>query len=588
MKLLIEENLPESKVIITEATQNTPKKYYIEGVMMQADVKNGNGRIYESKIMDGALKKYQKLVSENKALGEMGHPACFFNNDFNVLTPSGWRCFTDLNVGDIVYSKNSDNKFVETPILKIINEKYDGEGYHIKGRHIDSTVTPNHRFYLLDRYGNEFVTTIEEIYNNIPRFNKCRIIKVVDFLGEDKEYFVFPAIPDIPENRKSVYSNPIWEELKIPAEVFMKFFGLWLSEGHCSKTKHRVMISQNAGKVCDELRTIFNDLGLKYTETSVQRRDNVHVNFGFSDQRLHDFLSDFGKAHDKFIPKDIKNLSPRLLEILVDYFGKGDGRKVRIGQEKHKGKVQNVFSVSKRLVEDLQECLIKSGMHGNITCISPKDDYMFADHLIKAENKSDLYQLNISRTSGIWLDRRHQFDIFKVQAEETDGAYCLETEHGNFYVCDNGKCYLTGNSRPTIDFERVSHVVEKLDWDGTNVVGRAKILESLPMGAIAKGLIENNIPIGISSRGMGSLVERNGINYVQDDFTIAALDLVTQPSAPSAWMNGIMESAEWVYNASENSWQLAEQFKTKYNKLKQKQIDEMQLTDFQNFLRNIR
>ena len=108
------------------------------------------------------------------------------------------------------------------------------------------------------------------------------------------------------------------------------------------------------------------------------------------------------------------------------------------------------------------------------------------------------------------------------------------------------------------------------------------------MGAIAKGLIENNIPIGISSRGMGSLVERNGINYVQDDFTIAALDLVTQPSAPSAWMNGIMESAEWVYNASENSWQLAEQFKTKYNKLKQKQIDEMQLTDFQNFLRNIR
>ena len=144
------------------------------------------------------------------------------------------------------------------------------------------------------------------------------------------------------------------------------------------------------------------------------------------------------------------------------------------------------------------------------------------------------------------------------------------------------------SSRPNIDYERVSHVIEKLEWKGNDVVGRAKILESLPMGAIAKGLIENNIPIGISSRGMGSLVERNGINYVQDDFTIAALDLVTQPSAPSAWMNGIMESAEWVYNASENSWQLAEQFKTKYNKLKQKQIDEMQLTDFQNFLRNIR
>ena len=143
-------------------------------------------------------------------------------------------------------------------------------------------------------------------------------------------------------------------------------------------------------------------------------------------------------------------------------------------------------------------------------------------------------------------------------------------------------------NRPSVDYERVSHVIESLDWNKKNVVGRARILESLPMGAIAKGLIENNIPLAVSSRGMGSLVERNGVNYVQNDFTISAIDLVSTPSAPNAWMSAIMEEAEWVYEASSNSWMLAENFKKKYQRMKVAQIEEAKLTDFEQFLKFIK
>ena len=143
-------------------------------------------------------------------------------------------------------------------------------------------------------------------------------------------------------------------------------------------------------------------------------------------------------------------------------------------------------------------------------------------------------------------------------------------------------------NRPSVDYERVSHVIESLDWNKKNVVGRARILESLPMGAIAKGLIENNIPLAVSSRGMGSLVERNGVNYVQNDFTISAIDLVSTPSAPNAWMSAIMEEAEWVYEASSNSWLLAENFKKKYQRMKVAQIEEAKLTDFEQFLKFIK
>ena len=101
---------------------------------------------------------------------------------------------------------------------------------------------------------------------------------------------------------------------------------------------------------------------------------------------------------------------------------------------------------------------------------------------------------------------------------------------------------------PSINLDRVSHKIESLREDGNNFIGRAKILET-PMGNIAKNLLDEGVRLGVSSRGMGSLKEKDGVNFVADDFMLAtAADIVADPSAPDAFVNGIMEGKEWVWN----------------------------------------
>ncbi len=101
---------------------------------------------------------------------------------------------------------------------------------------------------------------------------------------------------------------------------------------------------------------------------------------------------------------------------------------------------------------------------------------------------------------------------------------------------------------PTVNLERVSHMVTELYPDGKNFIGEAKIMET-PMGKIVKSLMDEGGKLGVSSRGMGSLDQKNGANYVRDDFYLAtAADIVADPSAPNAFVEGIMEGKEWVWN----------------------------------------
>jgi len=102
---------------------------------------------------------------------------------------------------------------------------------------------------------------------------------------------------------------------------------------------------------------------------------------------------------------------------------------------------------------------------------------------------------------------------------------------------------------PTINLERVSHMITSLRKEGDNYIGKAKVLDT-PYGKIVKNLIDEGAKLGVSSRGIGSLEEKSGVNYVKDDFQLAtAADIVADPSAPDAFVNGILEGKEWVYQA---------------------------------------
>lgn len=141
---------------------------------------------------------------------------------------------------------------------------------------------------------------------------------------------------------------------------------------------------------------------------------------------------------------------------------------------------------------------------------------------------------------------------------------------------------------PTINLDRVCMMTKSLRKEGDNYIGRAKILDT-PYGKIVKSLIDEGAQLGVSSRGLGSLVEKNGINVVQDDFMLStAADIVADPSAPDAFVEGIMEGKEWVFNASTKSWVVAEQIKSDIRKMTAKQVAENQAKLFETFLNSLK
>jgi hypothetical protein len=136
---------------------------------------------------------------------------------------------------------------------------------------------------------------------------------------------------------------------------------------------------------------------------------------------------------------------------------------------------------------------------------------------------------------------------------------------------------------PTINLDKVSHLITSLRIEGSNVIGKAKILDT-PMGQIVKGLLEGGVKLGVSSRGMGSLETRNGVNYVKNDFHLATVDIVQDPSAPAAFVNGIMEGVEWIYENGVLKPQEIEQIETEIKRTPKAQLAEAQVRVFQHFL----
>ena len=136
---------------------------------------------------------------------------------------------------------------------------------------------------------------------------------------------------------------------------------------------------------------------------------------------------------------------------------------------------------------------------------------------------------------------------------------------------------------PTVNLDKVSHKIENLKFKGNDVVGKATILDT-PMGEIVKGLLDGGVQLGVSTRGMGSLQQQGNAMIVKDDFILNAVDIVQDPSAPSAFVNGIMEGVEWVWNNGIIEAQAIEKMETEIKKAPRTDLYETQVREFKNFL----
>ena len=140
---------------------------------------------------------------------------------------------------------------------------------------------------------------------------------------------------------------------------------------------------------------------------------------------------------------------------------------------------------------------------------------------------------------------------------------------------------------PSINLDKVSHKIESLRAEGNNFIGRAKILDT-PMGNIAKSLLDEGVSLGVSSRGMGSLKQQEGVNVVQDDFMLAtAADIVADPSAPDAFVDGIMEGKEWVWDNGLLKESAVTQIKKEIDQATLINIQERKVSAFDKFLRSL-
>ena len=143
---------------------------------------------------------------------------------------------------------------------------------------------------------------------------------------------------------------------------------------------------------------------------------------------------------------------------------------------------------------------------------------------------------------------------------------------------------------PTVNLDRVSHKITSLKESGTNFIGRAKILESTPMGKIASSLLSEGVKLGVSSRGIGSLKPtKEGFNVVGEDFMLAtAADIVADPSAPDAFVEGIMEGKEWIWEGSILRERKAEEIKSKIDTLAgRKMLEEHKISLFDEFINSL-
>ena len=142
-------------------------------------------------------------------------------------------------------------------------------------------------------------------------------------------------------------------------------------------------------------------------------------------------------------------------------------------------------------------------------------------------------------------------------------------------------------SGPTVNLDRVAIIIKELNCNGTDVYGKAKVM-STPMGEIVKNLINEGARLGVSTRGMGSLKAKNGYNEVQPDFMLSAVDIVADPSAPNAFVNGIMEGKEWIWNNGILVEKEIDAYHRELSRASARELESKGIQLFENFLKKLK
>ena len=512
-----------------------PNPFVLDVILQKFGIQNANGRIYPEEILKREVEKYQKLINERMALGECYTP------EVMILCESGWKQLKDVTKDDNVLTLNTETNNIEIQkVSRKIEYDYDGELINLESRNISESVTPNHGYPIYNRY-NKFsgFYTAENIFNHEVKNQAHSFIpKQGNWAESGDEFFTLKGI-ETPTSRMLRNHPDCKEDKKIPMDTFMKFMGIYLSEGDYSKTGNDVRIYQVKPSICSMVEDLMVELDLKYT---INISKNGSHTYRISDPRLHSYVKVLGDCYSKYIPFELKQQSKDNLRALYDWFMLGDGTIRGVKRNKKTKLTDDVFSVSQQLAFDLNEIQLKIGYSGNYHI----EDRLIDERDIKGENCVDIHFSIRSLTKGIYLDDRH----LKMKKIPYNGkVMCIEVPNHTFYVMSNGKCHWSKNcnhpAESTIDLGRISHNIIECHWEGNTLVGKIEfnltegfrkygICSSL--GDTCANLILNGYKIGVSSRGIGSVKTVLGKTIVCDDFELLCWDIVATPSTPGSYI----------------------------------------------------
>jgi len=355
--------------------------------------------------------------------------------DAEVLTNNGWKSYFEISLKDKVLSY-ADNGYMKwQKIDKIIENDFNGNLIELKNRGIDIVVTHDHYFTILrrvfkrDKKDNnrlkmigyktrEERRAISELTDNdfIPRGGKWR--------GINKCFF---KLPKVDKNEEKVIDIQLW----------VAFMGIFLSEGSVSYEKkkgaYKIYISQNISSPKDKyikIQKLLKDLPFKFS--------GFKDGFRCLNKQLYVYLKQFGNCYNKFIPKNIKGLSPELLNIFISWIILGDGSSY-VGENRKE--VYMYYTVSNKLKDDFEEVLLKAGWTYHTNIREPKDRWI-GKRLIKKENQAPCFETRLRRNNKAVVKHLHKKEIFYKGK-----VFCLQlSKYNNFYVRRDGTGYFTGNS----------------------------------------------------------------------------------------------------------------------------------------------
>lgn len=528
-------------------------------VLQKCGVENRNGRVYPREILERESRNYQKIIQENRALGECV-PA-----GTEILTKNGWVNIENVNIGDEIFTLNLTNNNIEVQsIEQTIKKPYNDDLVHIYNKSsLDMKLTKNHKMVLWDRYENQYEMTAIDFYealkNGDSKVSHSKIKYGGVWSGINEEYFTLPNT-----------------EIKIDIKDWAAFLGIFISEGHTSgskggEKKNLVSITQQKEESKNMIKELLDRLPFNYT-LSNNRQFNIY------NVDLYNHLSVLGNSSEKHIPEYAKNWSPELLEIMLTWLLIGDGR----NRKNTKGEIlREYYTTSKKLSEDVFELFLKLGSGASITSREQEDRFINdisyiekevdngdgtlslvkeevkTKRLISKENSKLLYIVAEKKSSSVTLDNR----FTNAELEQfNDNVYCVSVPNKTWLMRYNNKVAWTHNcdhpESSIISIDRISHNITEIWWEGNTLLGKMEVIMSpgfINYGIIScqgdqiANLVRKGVMIGVSSRGVGSLEKKDGKNYVQDDFELICWDVVTSPSTPGSWIfNQKEESAPFV------------------------------------------